>query len=131
MSKRKGQRKKRRIKSKRNKTIKLERCCCKDEADKSIVANGLIPKFNPHQNNPKWIADIDTRRNCLQLGKASNYSHKLIIEIPRKEFMNMKQNFITKTNEPGSYGVTVSELKKFNSHITSIEKVQLRKVRRK
>ena len=97
-----------------------ERCVCKEEAELSIKENGLVSKFAPHQDNPKWIAIKGTRPNCAILGKRKNYSHKLIFEVEQGT-IEWLEAFETKPeNEPNSFELPRAELLNFNLRVLKI-----------
>lgn len=106
--------------SKQKKNEYIERCVCKDEGEASLLAKGLVPKLEPHHKNPKWVANLGTRKNCIGLGKRKNYTHKLIFEMSIGTIEWLKQ-FEVKSNEPNSYEVPIEKLEEFNSRIISIK----------
>lgn len=123
--------KKKRRKKKKVYTIFLERCCCKEEAELSKNEKKLVPKPDPHAENPKWIADNGTRPTCVELGKRKNYSHKIVIEYPKEDFDRLRESLEVKDNESGSYAIPPELLDEFNSHIQEVKVIDLKESRKK
>ena len=107
----------------------IERCLNETEKDLTITSNGLVPKFSPHERQPKWIAKFGTR-DCKGLGKAKNYSFKLKFYMQVGTLEWLKQ-FEIKTNEPNSFAVPISQLVDFNSRIIMIEEIRVWKNKKK
>jgi hypothetical protein len=105
------------------------------------AANGLVPKMHGDvpSKGAKWISELGKERNPRDLGKASNYTHKVVIEVEEgtKEWLNDASRkldyedmvggeaknagkILVKSNEAGSYGVGADLVPAFNDKIKKI-----------
>ncbi len=98
----------------------FERFMSKTEADATQKANGLVPKFKPHQNNPKWIGDKGVVSG-KSLGKTKQYTHKATIKAKPGTREWLKQYEIKPSNEPGRYAIPSEKLDEFNSMIDELQ----------
>ncbi|MGK4580366.1 RHS repeat domain-containing protein [Kitasatospora sp. HPMI-4] len=99
------------------------------EAKQSLAANdgkgGLVPKFKPHDKQPKWIAKANADLNSGNLGQAKHYTHKMEFRCKPGVLEWLKQYETKPTNEPGRFEVPASQIDRFNSFVeeTTVSKV--------
>lgn len=106
--------------SKQKKNEFIERCVCKEEANASVEAKGLIKKPKPHHKNPKWVAILGTRPNCSILGDRKNYTHKLVFEVKIGTIEWLKAFETKKSNEPNSFEIPVDKIVEFNAKVIKV-----------
>ncbi|MDH6140658.1 RHS repeat-associated protein [Kitasatospora sp. GP30] len=100
-----------------------------DEAKQAVAANGgkggLVPKFKPHQNQPKWIAKANADLSAGNLGQPKHYTHKMEFRCKPGVLDWLKQYETKPTNEPGRFEVPASQIDNFNSFVeqTTVSKI--------
>ncbi|MFB7667576.1 RHS repeat-associated core domain-containing protein [Kitasatospora sp. NPDC056138] len=100
------------------------------EAKQSLAANdgkgGLVPKFRPHERQPKWIARGDADLSAGNLGQAKHYTHKMEFRCKPGTYDWLKQWETKPTNEPGRFELPAGEIERFNKRVeeTTVTKVE-------